>query len=107
MDLAKAIAPECKHEMVGIRPGEKLHEILVPEDDARRTVELDNYYIIQPELSFWSKAGTKYANAKKCADGFSYTSDNNTQRLSLEELRSMIGMSKLELQENAKHSTAD
>lgn len=92
MDLAKAIAPDCKLDMVGIRPGEKLHEILVPEDDARRTIELDKYYVIQPELSFWSKVSKKYADAKKCPDGFSYTSDNNPQRLGVQELREMIGM---------------
>ena len=49
-DLAAAIAPECKHEVVGIRPGEKLHEIMVPPDDARRTRELPGYYVIQPDF---------------------------------------------------------
>ena len=88
MDLAAAIAPECKTEIVGIRPGEKLHEILVPEDDARRTIEFDNYYVIQPELSFWKKReGLK---GKICKDGFSYTSDNNSDFMSVDRLRSMI-----------------
>jgi UDP-N-acetylglucosamine 4,6-dehydratase len=97
MDLAQAIAPECKHELVGIRPGEKLHEILVPEDDARRTIELENYYVIQPELSFWnSHAGTKYASSRRCPEGFSYTSDNNPRKLSIDALRDMIARGQTE-----------
>lgn len=108
MDLATAIAPECKTEIVGIRPGEKLHEILVPEDDARRTIELERYYIIQPELSFWSKlARAKYSEAKKCPDGFSYTSENNKQKLSVDALRSMIGLSKSDPIDPAAFGTAD
>ncbi|MGZ3662731.1 MAG: polysaccharide biosynthesis protein, partial [Bdellovibrionota bacterium] len=108
MDLAQAIAPECKHEFVGIRPGEKLHEILVPEDDARRTVELEKYFVIQPELSFWSKqAGSKYSSEKKCPDGFSYTSDNNPQKLSIEALRSMIGQDRENISDAGAIGAAD
>jgi UDP-N-acetylglucosamine 4,6-dehydratase len=92
MDLAQAVAPGCKHEFVGIRPGEKLHEVLVPEDDARRTLELKDYYIIQPELDFWKKYQSQLGDAKICPDGFSYSSDNNKERLSVEQLRSLIGI---------------
>lgn len=56
MDLAKAIAPECKTEIIGIRPGEKLHEAMIMEDDARHTLEYDTYYVIQPEFPFWSRS---------------------------------------------------
>ena len=92
LDLANAIAPECKLEFTGIRPGEKLHEVLVPEDDARRTLEFDNYFIIQPELNFWASRQGQAAKGKLCSDGFSYSSDNNTQRLSVAALREMAGL---------------
>lgn len=88
MDLAQAIAPDCKHDLVGIRPGEKLHEVLVPEDDARRTLEFDDHFIIQPELGFWQTVKPK--GGKTCSDGFSYTSENNPQKLSVNELQRMI-----------------
>jgi len=89
MDLAHAVAPDCKYEFIGIRAGEKIHEILVPEDDARRTLEFDDYYIIQPEHNFWSldKASCK---GKQCSIGFKYSSDNNDKWLSVEELQKMI-----------------
>ncbi|KGR86932.1 UDP-N-acetylglucosamine 4,6-dehydratase (inverting) [Lysinibacillus boronitolerans] len=87
MDLARAIAPECEIEIMGIRPGEKLHEAMIMEDDARHTVEFDDYYIIQPEFPWWSK---KYAEGGKALpDGFAYTSDNNNDWLTVEELRKL------------------
>ncbi|MGE7999179.1 UDP-N-acetylglucosamine 4,6-dehydratase (inverting) [Lysinibacillus sp. NPDC093190] len=87
IDLAKAIAPECNIEIVGIRPGEKLHEAMIMEDDARHTVEFDDYYIIQPEFPWWSK---KFAEGGKILpDGFSYTSDNNVEWLMVEQLRNL------------------
>lgn len=55
IDLANAIAPECKIEIIGIRPGGKLHEAMIMKDDARHTLEFNNYYLIQPEFPFWSK----------------------------------------------------
>lgn len=90
MDLAAAIAPECKTEFVGIRPGEKLHEVLVPEDDARRALEFDDLFIIQPELSFWSSQSPKLAGGKQCPDGFCYSSDRNHDVLSIAQIRDMI-----------------
>lgn len=87
MDLAKAIASDCKYEIVGIRTGEKLHEAMIMYDDARHTREFDNYYVIQPEFSWWSN---EYADeGKPLPDGFAYTSDNNTEWLSVEELREL------------------
>ncbi|SCX67550.1 UDP-N-acetylglucosamine 4,6-dehydratase [Lysinibacillus fusiformis] len=87
-DLAKAIAPECEIEIIGIRPGEKLHEAMIMEDDARHTCEFDTYYVIQPEFSWWS---TEYkGKGKQLPDGFEYTSDKNTVWLDVEELRGMI-----------------
>jgi UDP-N-acetylglucosamine 4,6-dehydratase len=88
MDLAAAIAPECKHEMVGIRPGEKLHEVMVPEDDARNTVMLDDRYVILP-VADWSWLD-HYKHMKRCPEGFRYASDTNDQWLSREQLVAML-----------------
>lgn len=88
VDLAKAIGPECKIEIIGIRPGEKLHEAMIMEDDARHTVEFDDYYIIKPEFPWWSK---KYAEGgNELPDGFAYTSDNNEEWLEIEELKNLV-----------------
>lgn len=85
MDLAKAIAPECETKVIGIRPGEKLHEAMIMEDDARHTVEYDSYYTILPELSWWES--TKGEQGKQLPEGFSYTSDNNTDWLTIDQLK--------------------
>jgi UDP-N-acetylglucosamine 4,6-dehydratase len=88
LDLAKAIAHDCEVEYIGIRPGEKLHEVLISEDEARHTVELDDMYIIQPVHPWWRVEN--WAEAKPLPEGFRYTSDTNTRWLSGEELRRMI-----------------
>jgi len=88
LDLAKAIAPDCEVEYIGIRPGEKLHEVLISEDEARHTVELDDMYIIQPVYPWWRMEN--WAGAKPLPEGFRYTSDTNTRWLSVEGLRRMI-----------------
>ncbi|MEE8451913.1 MAG: polysaccharide biosynthesis protein, partial [Thermoguttaceae bacterium] len=91
MDLAKAIGPTCRTEVVGIRPGEKLHECMVPLDEARHTVEFEDYYVIEPVLnSFSRKSKLDQPGTVRCADGFSYSSDTNRQWLSVEQLRNMI-----------------
>lgn len=87
-DLAEAIAPHCKHEIIGIRPGEKLHETMIPEDDSRRTLEFDDFYLIQPDFYWWSNA--KWNNGKKLPEDFKYSSDTNTWWLTVEELKEMI-----------------
>ncbi|WP_209124816.1 UDP-N-acetylglucosamine 4,6-dehydratase (inverting) [Alkalihalobacillus sp. BA299] len=88
VDLAKAMAPECKIDIVGIRPGEKLHEAMITENDARNTVEFESYYVIQPEFPWWSHV---YENhVKRLPEGFKYTSDTNTHWLSIEDLRKLI-----------------
>lgn len=85
MDLAAAIAPECEIEEIGIRPGEKLHEVLVSEDEARQGIELNDSYVIQPAHPWWVVGN--FADGKPLPDGFSYTSDNNTEWLDAEQLR--------------------
>ena len=91
-DLAQAICPECKIEYIGIRPGEKLHESMTVGDDSRRTVEHDNYYVIQPEAP--DTGGKTYWGYKpppgNVADGFEYASDTNDWWLSDAELKGMI-----------------
>ncbi|MEC2077895.1 UDP-N-acetylglucosamine 4,6-dehydratase (inverting) [Metabacillus fastidiosus] len=87
-DLAKAIAPECEIDVVGIRPGEKLHEAMIMEDDARHTLEFDTYYVIQPEFPWWSEDVMQ--DGKVLPDGFKYTSDTNTEWLSVEELKKLV-----------------
>ncbi|MBV8756657.1 MAG: UDP-N-acetylglucosamine 4,6-dehydratase (inverting) [Deltaproteobacteria bacterium] len=87
MDLAAAIAPECKHEIVGIRPGEKLHEVMVVDDDARNTVEMPDRYVILPQFDYsWL---THYDGLKRCPEGFRYASDTNDRWLTREQLVDM------------------
>lgn len=88
-DLAEAIAPGCHQEYIGIRPGEKLHEIMIPEDDARNTLEMKDYYVIQPQFSWWSQHN--YIGGQLVPEGFHYSSNNNTHWLTIEELRHMVG----------------
>jgi UDP-N-acetylglucosamine 4,6-dehydratase len=88
IDLARAIGPECKLDIVGIRPGEKLHEVMVTEDDARHTVELEDRFVILPE--HFEVPG--YEVAPLCPPDFRYSSDTNTHWLSEAELRQLAGI---------------
>lgn len=90
VDLAKAIAPECKHEIVGIRPGEKLHEVMITDDDARHTVEFDEYYVVEPEFHWWSKKDFLLNGGERVKEGFRYASNTNEKWLSVEDLREMV-----------------
>lgn len=93
MDLARAIGPECDTEIVGIRPGEKLHEVMVPEDDARHTLEYEDHYVIYPPFNEWDADGYIRKNGgKPCPDGFRYSSDTNDWWLTVEELRELVGL---------------
>jgi UDP-N-acetylglucosamine 4,6-dehydratase len=87
VDLATAIAPGCRLEEIGIRPGEKLHEVLLSEDEARHAVELDSMFVIRPAYSWWAIGN--WTGGRALPDGFKYTSDNNPVWLSLDELREM------------------
>ncbi|MDP3541399.1 MAG: UDP-N-acetylglucosamine 4,6-dehydratase (inverting) [Elusimicrobiota bacterium] len=91
MDLAKAVAPECQTQEVGIRPGEKLHEVMVTEDDARDTLEYPDRYVILPASHEWNEnLGKKTKGIQRCPDGFRYSSDGNKDWLTVEQLRTMI-----------------
>lgn len=86
-DLAHALAPECELKVTGIRPGEKLHEVLLTEDEARRARAFDDEFVIEPEYMF--KANQRWTGGKSLPDGFRYTSDENDAWLTPEALRKM------------------
>lgn len=88
-DLAEAVAPDCRHEYIGVRPGEKLHEVMIPEDDARNTMEMDDFYIIQPQFPWWGRKN--WPGGKPVPDNFRYASDTNHWWLTVDELRKMAG----------------
>lgn len=88
MELVGAIASDAKVEVIGIRPGEKVHELLVSEDEARHCVELDDMFVIEPTHPWWSRV--KWAHGTRPPEGFRYSSDTNPQRLSVADLRKMI-----------------
>jgi UDP-N-acetylglucosamine 4,6-dehydratase len=89
LDLAKAIAPEAVLEVIGIRPGEKLHEVLINEDEARSTVELDEMFVVQPSVALWF--GLEWQDkGKVLEDGFRYGSDTNPDWLTTEQIRALI-----------------
>jgi UDP-N-acetylglucosamine 4,6-dehydratase/5-epimerase len=88
VDMASAIAPGCDVEYVGIRPGEKLHEVLVSEDEARNTVELEDMFVIQPSQSWWRREN--WAGARALPENFRYSSDLNLQWLSSQELQGLV-----------------
>jgi len=87
-DLADLIAPECQRKTIGIRPGEKLHEMLVSRDESRHALEFDDMYIIQPLHPWWQEHN--YKDATPMADGAKFSSDNNTWWLTEDELNQMI-----------------
>ena len=89
-DLARLLGPECKIETVGIRPGEKLHEIMIGCEDARNTVDCGSQYIIQPMLKFWGNNGSPYSKLPRCPEGFAYSSDSNDRWVSDDEMKQMI-----------------
>src|SRR5215831_7726046 len=88
VDLAETIAPGCEIETIGIRPGEKLHECLVSEDEARNTLEVEDRYVIQPSHPWWHREN--WGNGKPLPEGFRYTSDSNERWLTNRELQELI-----------------
>jgi len=91
VDIARALAPGVPQEIVGIRPGEKLHEVMITEDDARMTVQLDDRYVICPPIEGWDRRHLHGAGAAPVDDGFRYSSDMNSEWLDGSELMSLIG----------------
>jgi UDP-N-acetylglucosamine 4,6-dehydratase len=90
IDFAEAIAPEAEIKEIGIRPGEKIHEVMIPEDDARHTREYEDHYRIIPEFLDWKAPSEFGVGGKTLPEGFSYRSDNNNWWLTKEELIKII-----------------
>jgi UDP-N-acetylglucosamine 4,6-dehydratase len=88
MDLVAAIAPKCEVKQTGIRPGEKLHEVLISEDESRNALELDDIFVIEPSHHWWD--GAIWQAGRKLPEGFRYGSDNNTEWLKAEQLHALI-----------------
>src|SRR5712672_1095583 len=88
LDLAETIAPGCEVEYIGIRPGEKLHEVLVSDDESRQTVETEDMYVIQPSHPWWKSEN--WIHAKALRDGFRYSSDTNERWLTRRELEELV-----------------
>jgi FlaA1/EpsC-like NDP-sugar epimerase len=90
-DIANAIGPECKKEIIGIRPGEKIHEEMITASDSFNTYDLGKYYVILPSIPNWNlNSFISKFNAKKVTTGFSYNSGDNTQWETVESLRNLI-----------------
>ena len=94
MDVAEAVAPDCIHDFVGIRPGEKLHEEMITQSDAMNTIEFTDYFVIVPSIRIWSKKQfinkSNFSEGKTCKEGFSYSSSTNQHFLSVNELKKLI-----------------
>jgi UDP-N-acetylglucosamine 4,6-dehydratase len=89
IDLAKAIAPEAEIEYIGIRPGEKVHEVLISEDEARHTLELDDMFVVEPSGALWFGHAWR-EEGKKLPGGFRYTSDSNEDWLDEVQIRELV-----------------
>jgi UDP-N-acetylglucosamine 4,6-dehydratase/5-epimerase len=90
-DLARVIAPHCRHDVIGIRPGEKLHEVMIPEDDARVTLEFEDHFVIQPTHAFWNhKDYQEKEKGRPCSEGFRYSSETNTHWLQHDEISALV-----------------
>ena len=88
IDLSESIAPNAEKKVIGIRPGEKIHEILLTEDEARHSREFDNYFVIEPEHPFWNINNLK--GGKPLPEGFRYTSDSNKSWYTKKDLKKII-----------------
>jgi len=98
IDVARVIAPECKTEIIGIRPGEKLHEIMITKDDAINTVEFPSHFAIQPAAHWWNKSQyLSETGAHPVAEDFQYSSDNNPDWMKADQLSKILAAEPIEL----------
>ena len=88
-DLAHAIAPEAEIEYIGIRPGEKLHEVLISEDEARHTLELEDMFVVEPPGALWF-GHNWHSRGTALPEGFRYASDNNDAWLDADQIRELV-----------------
>jgi UDP-N-acetylglucosamine 4,6-dehydratase (inverting) len=89
-DIARAVAPDAEQEIVGIRPGEKLHEQMIGAEDSYYTYEYPDYYKILPQINNWDKDVNRIKDGKKVKEGFVYSSDNNNVWMNIKELQKWI-----------------
>ena len=95
MDLAKAMLPDCKLNQIGIREGEKLHEVMITKDDSRTTYEYEKHYIIYPNFEWWNKEAFFTSGGKLIEDGFEYNSRTNIEWLNIEQIREKLNSLKI------------
>lgn len=88
IDLTRAIAPECEIDIIGIRPGEKIHEVLITEEEGRHTLDYDGMYVVLPNYPWWNRQN--YKTGTKLPEGFTYVSNTNDQWLSVKDLKGII-----------------
>jgi FlaA1/EpsC-like NDP-sugar epimerase len=93
-ELAKVIAPEARQEIVGIRPGEKLHEQMIGVEDSFYTYEYLDYFKILPAIHSWDKDGNRIKDGRRVSEGFSYTSDNNSEWMTPDQLRTWVDINR-------------
>lgn len=97
-DVARVVAPECRTEIIGIRPGEKLHEVLVTQDDARYTAEFDRHYAIQPAAHWWDRERyLRESGGRTVAENFQYSSDTNPDWMKPGQLAEILEHESIEL----------
>jgi UDP-N-acetylglucosamine 4,6-dehydratase len=89
VDLAKAIAPDARLEVMGIRPGEKLHEVLISDDESRSTVEKEDMFVVQPSGALWFGHDWQ-SEGHSLPAGFRFSSDNNPRWLNVDQIREMV-----------------
>jgi UDP-N-acetylglucosamine 4,6-dehydratase (inverting) len=90
-DVARAVGPDCKHEVIGIRPGEKVHEEMITSSDSFTTYDIGKYYVILPQVPFWElNKYIEHFKARKVPQGFNYSSDRNDSWETVESLRKLI-----------------
>jgi UDP-N-acetylglucosamine 4,6-dehydratase (inverting) len=89
-DVAKAVAPDAKQEIIGIRPGEKVHEQMISPEDSFYTYEYEDYFKILPAIHNWSNCINRIKSGKKVAEDFSYTSDNNSEWMTIDTLQAWV-----------------
>ena len=93
-DIADTILPKAKHKIIGIRPGEKLHEQMISSDDANTTYEYNNYYKILPQINEWANDNLRIKGGKKVPEDFIYSSDNNSEWMTKSDLKKWIDENK-------------
>jgi UDP-N-acetylglucosamine 4,6-dehydratase (inverting) len=96
-DVAAAVAPDAQHEIIGIRPGEKLHEQMISAEDSYYTYEYPEHFKILPVINNWSSDAARIKDGKKVPEGFVYSSDNNTEWMGIDELRAWIDVNRAKI----------